>query len=759
MRIYKKFLLLFFSLFFLSALLFAAVHNIQASNKSSLPSITVINLIRSKELGHEKDNLFESLKAQWQVTADEKVNATWLLQYSVLEDKQMTDFAKNQMKNQEFGLLFEIDRNFATKSGVSYRGQGPSYFSDGLLLVSYDREERKKLIDNAFKKFKNVFGYYPKTVGAWYIGSDSLDYMQQKYGIVAALKASDQFNLDVYTIWGAPWSIPYLSSVNNQLIPANSYDESSKVVNLQWAARDPNKGYKDPLFSIQDFGIKGYDTNYVEYLANIFLKTKNDNLVFGLENGGDLNVFQKYYKSMLLKASELEKDNKVKIIDAKDFADQFLQSKKTIAGTNYLLSKDYKSNDQSFWYSTPSYRVYIQKNNDVIFLSDIRDYSKKEDEDYFLLNNSQGQIRVASPEILDTISFPDKRVSLLKTNDPLQTEIKDNKIFLKSGKSIIGIFTKDNFNLSENGRNLTYDFSKKQTNTNITLVLMTILIGYFIFSLHRFNKIFISISVFIPFILSLPFLSNGPSLIFDKKELIVLNVFANPVLFSNVNLIFLFQILPFILLVTINLLFLLKNTKLWKYIYFLLLLLAVLLYSHIFYFPLDKQVIKLLLILSPLMVFLMGLIGISIFKFTHSKSKFISFILICLAILSYTFVSIIFSRSKVILTDFENQAMQIVKTKKEEVILVSQVDYNVKPIYKAIKPFLYENTALAQKLTGTKWTTILRPQDNVLKLTDYKNKLIFIPRYLGSDLSVYEQSSLKLTKIFDNYQIAIYEKK
>ena len=173
----------------------------------SLPVVTVINPIRGSEWHGNKVDLLASLKGQWEAVHDEKVNATWLWQYTALEDDRLVNFAKESMSNQEFGLFLELDRNTVAKANVLYRGQGPLYASDGLLLVSYDRDERRRLIDALFAKFKEKFGYYPKTVGAWWIGADSLTYMQKKYGIVAAMKAADQFDLDAYSIWGSPWSI------------------------------------------------------------------------------------------------------------------------------------------------------------------------------------------------------------------------------------------------------------------------------------------------------------------------------------------------------------------------------------------------------------------------------------------------------------------------------------------------------------------------------------------------------------------------
>ena len=295
-----------------------------AKEDSLRPAITIINPIRGNGLGHENDDLLASLKAQWQVTKDEGVNATWLFQYSAMEIPGMTEYAKREMKGQEFGLLFEIDGNAAEKARVRFRGQRAWYASDGLFLMSYDAQERRRMIDTAFFLFKKTFGYYPKTVGAWWIGGDSLSYMQKKYGITAVLRAADQFNLDFYSIWGTPWNIPYLPSRENEGIPAHSYEESVKVVVLQWAIRDPLEGYRDPLFSLQDYMMKGYTPGYVNYLASIYLQKPLGNMVMGLENGGTIETFRQSYKTMLTKAKEMQETGSADILQAQSYAERFL---------------------------------------------------------------------------------------------------------------------------------------------------------------------------------------------------------------------------------------------------------------------------------------------------------------------------------------------------------------------------------------------------------------------------------------------------
>ena len=304
-------------LLLLSCLLFPT--SINASVNWQLPVVTIVNPIRGQNLGHQHDNLVAGLQRQWIVTKHFGYPATWLWQYQALNNTQLVQFAKTNMKHQEFGLFFEIDRSFAHDAGVVYRGRGPWYFSDGLFLFSYDRAERKKLIDTLFAKFYKTFGYYPTTVGSWWMDADSLSYMQKKYGITAAFHAADQYNLDVYTIWGTPWSIPYLPSTENAGIPANSMDTSLHVVMMQWAPRDPLQGYgnseKNGTYSLQDYELKGYDISYFSYLSSMYLKKPLDQIIVGIENGNEKSNFGpgSHYYAVLQKIDGLQKQHKITI--------------------------------------------------------------------------------------------------------------------------------------------------------------------------------------------------------------------------------------------------------------------------------------------------------------------------------------------------------------------------------------------------------------------------------------------------------------
>jgi len=751
-----------------SVFLFSLVcfpHKIFAQTNNLRPSLTIINLVRGNGLGHENDDLALSLKAQWQVTRETEVNATWLLQYGALDDPDIITVVKNEMSGQEFGLLFEIDRNFAQKANVLYRGQGPWYFSDGLFLNSYDRGERHALIEEAFSKFEQIFGYYPKTVGAWWIGGDSLSYMQKKYGITAALRAADQFDLDMYSLWGTPWSMPYIASRVNEAIPAKSYDDSSKVVILQWAARDPFKGYGDPLFSLQDYSMRGYGPEYVNYLADIFLPAPYTNLVIGLENGGTLEELNKGYKTMIVKAKELEKERKADILLVKDFSRQYLEQKKVFPYKSYFLSQDYDSKNQSFWYTSENYRAAIQKTGDSIYLVDVRDYSTKVDEDFDILPNTQSRLRINTPEIIDSMRFPDSKIFLTASKEPLSIKENNDAVELFSGEFRIARFTPLKIHIfnEEGSDKKIYEFGKEQRRVNLTLILSGVFILYFIVVCLKKKQIYSSLHSFLPLIIpaffSSCYLTNSSVFLFDSRELVILTALFSFRVFSIYETLVISKIVPFIILMMAHYIYFFTTPhKIKKYVYYTTFTLTLFLYLHPSYFPLDATTIRYVGLFFVIVA--LGLFAVIFFLFQkHSSLRYRIILLSSIpVILGMLIFSTVFSRSALALTTYEIHALETVRKNKKDVIYVEQFENSIRPIYKSVKPLLYYYFPIVQKITGQRWEVVARPSNHIIQLTDYENKCIVIPKYLGSDISNHETNTLKLRKVFDNAQIQIFEK-
>ena len=269
----------------------------------NLPSkvVTIVNPVRSRELW--KDKSLEPVREQYGAISKLDLKATWLLQDEVLRDKDLMAEIRKFDDKQELGLFLEVSESLAKKARVYYPINRPWYSPEAVFLSGYEISGRKKLIDAMMKDFKNEWGYWPKSVGAWWIDSWSLNYLEEKYGIKTAMIVTDQKTTDSYGVWGQWWGYPYYPAKYNILAPGKS-----EVLVIQWALRDPElafagEGPKTSNYSIQanDYISQGLDTNYFEKLANIYFDERNElgQITVGLETGIESVGFIDEYKKQL----------------------------------------------------------------------------------------------------------------------------------------------------------------------------------------------------------------------------------------------------------------------------------------------------------------------------------------------------------------------------------------------------------------------------------------------------------------------------
>ena len=93
---------------------------------------------------------------------------TFLLQYdAVISERYQKLFREKATEKTELGLWYEIVKPLCEAVGLPYRSelgyQWDWHICPGFSMA-YTPKEREMLIDEAMRKFKEVFGYYPKTV-------------------------------------------------------------------------------------------------------------------------------------------------------------------------------------------------------------------------------------------------------------------------------------------------------------------------------------------------------------------------------------------------------------------------------------------------------------------------------------------------------------------------------------------------------------------------------------------------------------------
>lgn len=369
----KKILLALSLLIFLNFF----TYPVYAENKSY---VTIVHPIRGRDIWQD----ISSLDDQIDTVVSYNLPATWLLQYKVLEDKEVIGRIKKLSGDHEIGIFLEVDERSADDSFVPYLyGDGDWARSDKVLLSGYMPLERKRMIDQVFNKFHSVFGFYPVSVGAWYIDTFSINYLVEKYNIQAVLEVTDQYQTDTYGLWGKPWGVPYYPAKFNSLVPG-TYNNKLNVVKIQWAARDPVRGYglgiADSTYSIQanDYvGHHGLDISYFTNLANDYLFSENPlmQMTVGIEVGQEGAKYKKDYREQIKYLYDLQNDQKVTVLTMRDFSRVFKTGFPDSSPDYFINGQDIDDpNTAAFWYSTSFYRIGLIKEKNVLKIRDLRLY-------------------------------------------------------------------------------------------------------------------------------------------------------------------------------------------------------------------------------------------------------------------------------------------------------------------------------------------------------------------------------------------------
>ena len=181
---------------------------VNATNGVDHPKIVnIINFIRllePRDANITEDVLYQTTVSQVNIMKKYKLGGTFLLQYDALLDIRYQKLLKSlPLDSFEIDGWWEIPQPLVEKSGLVWRGRYPWDWHPNVgFSTGYSPVEREKLVDVYMADFKRIFGYYPKSVGSWFIDSHTLNYMYEKYNIVASCNCKDQAGTDGYTLWG-----------------------------------------------------------------------------------------------------------------------------------------------------------------------------------------------------------------------------------------------------------------------------------------------------------------------------------------------------------------------------------------------------------------------------------------------------------------------------------------------------------------------------------------------------------------------------
>ena len=339
--------------------------------------VNIMNFARSYEPRNAavEAKLAETTKQQLDLVNEMGVEATFLLQYDVIVNEEFVRIIKDRAgENIELGLWFEIVEPLTSACGMPYeseRGWKWDWYIKPGFSMAYPLNEREKLINEAMRKFREVFGYYPRTVGSWMLDTYTVNYLNDNYEIDALCFCRDQINTDAYTFVGGYFNQAYYPSRNNMFTPAqtNSLQINTPVFRL--LGSDPIHNYdynkyasenaqRGPYTMELTYDTAGKNPRIVDWYLKSYFGTEC--LDFAYMQIGQENSFAMFdiITPLAMQIEKILKLEDVKIEKMCDTGRRFKEKFKTTPTTAVCALDNWDTPDcQSAWYDSINYTANI----------------------------------------------------------------------------------------------------------------------------------------------------------------------------------------------------------------------------------------------------------------------------------------------------------------------------------------------------------------------------------------------------------------
>ena len=421
-------------------------------NKDEHPRIVnIINFIRLNEprdAAITEDVLYETVVQQIELMRKCKLTGTFLLQYDALMNPRYQQLLKALPADSfEIGAWWEMPQPMVENAGLKWRGSSSwDPRADVDFSTGYSPSEREKLADTYMKDFKNIFGYYPKSVGSWFIDAYTLSYLYKKYGIVASCNCKDQIGTDGYTLWGGYWNQAYYPSLKNAYMPAQHEDKQIPVPVFRMLGSDAIRQYDNGLGThrqgvvtlepVYKFG--GGDSAWVHWYFRQFVDGECMDFAYvqaGQENSFTWKAMAKGLQIQFPLIAKLRNENKLRVETLAQSGKWFRQKYKVTPATSVTVNEDLKnSNLKTVWFDSRFYRINLLWENGALRFRDIHLFDEN------LASAYLTQKSTASQSSFFTLPFVDGHVWSSKEKVAglrFKAFINNKEILLKGGDPVI----------------------------------------------------------------------------------------------------------------------------------------------------------------------------------------------------------------------------------------------------------------------------------------------------------------------------------
>lgn len=362
--------------------------------------MNLVNFVRGVEPREPEKDLFEPVVKELEINRKYGFKSTVLLQYDAILRQDIQNLFSDREKNPdvELGLWFEMNRPLTEAVGIEWRGR-PGYDWDWFVnpgfLMAYKPEEREKLIDEAFGKFREIFGYYPKVAGSWLIDAYSMKYISEKYDLLAMCICREQYAVDAYTLWGGYYTGGYYPSVNNALCPAQTKEYQINTPVFRMLGLDPIYGYDEGKYpngvwgcnTMEPVWTSGSDRRIMEWYMSVYYQSPCLSYAYattGQENSFGWPMIKKGYELQASLLNEMSMKGEVNVETLGETGRRFRETYSSTPCNALAAAKDRADNGlKAFWYDSPFYRAgLVSEAGGRLYLRDLNLYDEKYRERY-----------------------------------------------------------------------------------------------------------------------------------------------------------------------------------------------------------------------------------------------------------------------------------------------------------------------------------------------------------------------------------------
>jgi hypothetical protein len=393
--------------------LFALTAGICTAKEDGAPGsspriVNIINFIRQCEPRIDwitEDVLYDTVVSQIEIIKQHHLKGTFLLQYDALMDVRYQTLLKALPPDMfEIGAWWEIPQPLVENSGYRWRGRYPwDWHAHVGFATGYSPQEREKLVDTYMADFKTIFGHYPKSVGSWFIDAHTLQYMSDRYGIVASCNCKDQIGTDGYTLWGGYWNQGYYPSRKNAYMPAQHTENQIPVPIFRMLGSDPIHQYDNGLgtgwqrvVSLEPvYRGGGGNADWCRWYFDAFVEGAA--MAYGYVQVGQENSFtwkrmSQGFEIQMPMIARLLKEGRVTVKTLGETGKWFKDKYKVTPPTSVTVLQDHsEKNQKTVWFNSRFYRANLLWDKGTMRFRDIHLFDESFASDYLTKRGTSSQ--------------------------------------------------------------------------------------------------------------------------------------------------------------------------------------------------------------------------------------------------------------------------------------------------------------------------------------------------------------------------------